>query len=82
ASAFGNPDDCPAFSPLATAPLQALDQPLHEPRGILELLTRLKDAERQLLDRHPALTTVPYNGLAERSSERIYLNSDGACRQQ
>ncbi len=59
-----------------------LDQPLHEPRGILELLTSLKDAERQLLDRHPALTTVPYNGLAERSSERIYLNSDGACRQQ
>ena len=82
ASAFGNPDDSPAFSPLATAPLQVLDQPLHEPRGILELLTSLKDAERQLLDRHPALTTVPYNGLAERSSERIYLNSDGACRQQ
>jgi PmbA protein len=82
ASAFGNPDDCPAFSPLATAPLETLEQPLHEPRGILELLTSLKDAERQLLDRHPALTTVPYNGLAERSSERIYLNSDGACRQQ
>ena len=82
ASAFGNPDDCPAFSPLATAPLEPLDQPLHEPRGILELLTSLKDAERQLLDRHPALTTVPYNGLAERSSERLYLNSDGACRQQ
>ena len=82
ASAFGNPDDCPAFSPLATAPLQVLEQPLHEPRGILELLTSLKDAERQLLDRHPALTTVPYNGLAERSSERIYLNSEGACRQQ
>ncbi len=82
ASAFGNPDDCPAFSPLATAPLQPLEQPLHEPRGILELLSSLKDAERQLLDRHPALTTVPYNGLAERSSERIYLNSDGACRQQ
>ena len=82
ASAFGNPDDSPAFSPLATAPLQVLEQPLHEPRGILELLTSLKDAERQLLDRHPALTTVPYNGLAERSSERIYLNSDGACRQQ
>ena len=38
---------------LATAPLQVLEQPLHEPRGILELLTSLKDAERQLLDRHP-----------------------------
>lgn len=28
ASAFGNPDDVPAFSPLATAPLAPLDQPL------------------------------------------------------
>jgi PmbA protein len=25
---------------------------------------------------------VPYNGLAQRRSERIYLNSEGACRQQ
>ena len=82
ASAFGNPDDTPAFSPLATAPLPQLDQPIHPPRGILELLDTLKDAERQLLARHSAIGTVPYNGLAERSSERIYLNSDGACRQQ
>jgi len=82
ASAYGNPDDTPAFSPLATAPLANLDQPLHEPRGILQLLDTLKDAERQLLGRHSAIGTVPYNGLAERSSERIYLNSAGACRQQ
>jgi len=82
ASAFGNPDDTPAFSPLATAPLASLDQPIHEPLGILQLLDTLKDAERQLLARHSAIGTVPYNGLAERSSERIYLNSDGACRQQ
>jgi len=82
ASAYGNPDDTPAFSPLATAPLASLDQPLHEPRGILQLLDTLKDAERQLLGRHSAIGTVPYNGLAERSSERIYLNSAGACRQQ
>ncbi|MFM8967954.1 MAG: TldD/PmbA family protein [Vulcanococcus sp.] len=82
ASAYGNPDDTPAFSPLATAPLPELDQPIHAPRGILHLLDTLKDAERQLLDRHAAIGTVPYNGLAERSSERIYLNSDGACRQQ
>ncbi|MFZ9620315.1 MAG: PmbA/TldA family metallopeptidase, partial [Prochlorococcaceae cyanobacterium] len=82
ASAFGNADDTPAFSPLATAPLQQLDQPLHEPLNILRLLETLKDAERQLLDRHAAIGTVPYNGLAQRSSERIYLNSNGACRQQ
>jgi len=82
ASAFGNPDDTPAFSPLATSPLQPLDQPLHQPRNILNLLETLKEAERQLLGRHTAISTVPYNGLAQRSSERIYLNSAGACRQQ
>ena len=82
ASAFGNADDIPAFSPLATAPLASLDQPIHQPHGILRLLDTLKGAEQELLARHDAIATVPYNGLAERSSERIYLNSDGACRQQ
>ena len=82
ASAFGNPDDTPAFSPLATAPVAQLDQPLHAPQGILHLLHTLKDAEQELLGRHSAIGTVPYNGLAERSSERLYLNSDGARRQQ
>ncbi|QVL53994.1 MAG: TldD/PmbA family protein [Cyanobium sp. M30B3] len=82
ASAFGNPDDTPAFSPLATAPLAELDQPLRPSRPILSLLDTLRDAERQLLERHPAIGTVPYNGLAQRRSERLYLNSDGACRQQ
>ncbi|MEB3185431.1 MAG: TldD/PmbA family protein [Cyanobacteriota bacterium] len=82
ASAFGNPDDTPAFSPLATAPLPELDQPIQQPLGILQLLDTLKDAERQLLGRHSAIGTVPYNGLAERGSERLYLNSAGACRHQ
>ena len=82
AAAFGNAQETPAFSPLATAPLTALDQPLHEPQGILRLLEQLKAAEQDLLGRHQAISTVPYNGLAERSSERIYLNSEGACRQQ
>ena len=82
ASAFGNPDDTPAFSPLATAPLPVLEQPRAEPQPILQLLATLRDAEAQLLQRHPAIGTVPYNGLAQRSSERLYLNSDGACRHQ
>ena len=82
ASAFGNPDDIPAFSPLATAPVAELQQPLHESRNILSLLETLRQAERELLGRHPAIQTVPYNGLAQRRSERIYLNSEGACRQQ
>ncbi|MFM7264206.1 MAG: PmbA/TldA family metallopeptidase, partial [Cyanobium sp.] len=82
ASAFGNPDDIPAFSPLATAPLAELQQPLHESRNILSLLETLRQAESELLSRHPAIQTVPYNGLAQRRSERIYLNREGACRQQ
>ncbi|MFN6131346.1 MAG: TldD/PmbA family protein [Synechococcaceae cyanobacterium] len=82
ASAFGNPDDIPAFSPLATAPLPQLEQPMREPVGILQLLDTLREAERDLLGRHPAIGTVPYNGLAERRSERLYLNSEGACRHQ
>jgi PmbA protein len=82
ASAFGNAEETPAFSPLATAPLVTLDQPIHQPQPILTLLDTLKEAERQLLDRHAAIGTVPYNGLAQRSSERLYLNSEGACRHQ
>ena len=82
ASAFGNAEETPAFSTLATAPLAPLDQPLHQPQPILSLLDTLKQAERQLLDRHIAIGTVPYNGLAQRSSERLYLNSEGACRHQ
>ncbi|MEB3262539.1 MAG: TldD/PmbA family protein, partial [Cyanobacteriota bacterium] len=82
ASAFGNPEDTPQFSPLATAPMALPDQPLHQPLGILQLLERLRSAEADLLGRHSAIGTVPYNGMAERSSERLYLNSDGACRQQ
>jgi PmbA protein len=82
ASAFGNPDDTPGFSPLATAPLATVDQPQRPGRPILSLLDTLRDAESQLLACHPAIGTVPYNGLAQRRSERIYLNSAGACREQ
>ncbi|MEX1323700.1 MAG: TldD/PmbA family protein [Synechococcaceae cyanobacterium] len=82
ASAFGNPDDTPGFSPLATAPLPELDQPLRPSRPILQLLDTLQDAEHQLLESHAAIGTVPYNGLAQRRSERLYLNSAGACRHQ
>ena len=82
ASRFGNPDDIPAFSPLATAPLEPLQQPREPALAILDLLEMLKQAEGDLLGRHPAITTVPYNGLAQRSGERLYLNSDGSCRHQ
>ena len=77
---YGNPDDIPQFSPLATAPLPKLDRPLKERQGILPLLAQLREAEASLLDRHPAIQTVPYNGMAESLSTSLYLNSDGAVR--
>ena len=77
---YGNPDDIPQFSPLATAPLPKLDRPLKERQGILPLLAQLREAEAGLLDRHPAIQTVPYNGMAESLSSSLYLNSDGAVR--
>lgn len=81
ASDYGNSDDIPAFSPLAKAPTPELHRPLQPAQGIQTLLNTLKDAEHQLLERHAAIETVPYNGLSEGCSERIYLNSDGALRQ-
>ena len=81
ASRFGNADDVPEFSPLAKAPIPELDRPLQPAQGIQALLKSLKAAEQDLLAQHKAIETVPYNGLSEGSSERIYLNSDGALRQ-
>lgn len=81
ASRFGNPDDIPHFSPLAKAPLPELNRPLQERRGILPLLETLREAEANLLSRHPSIQTVPYNGLAESLSQSLYLNSDGALRE-
>ena len=81
ASEFGNPDDVPGFSPLATAPQPDLHRPVQEAQGIQRLLEQLLDAEQQLLGRHPAIGTLPYNAMNEGSSERIYLNSEGALRQ-
>ena len=80
ASSFGNTEDIPGFSPLATAPIPELDRPLKPSQSIQTLLSTLKDVEGELLAKHPAIETVPYNGLSEGNSERIYLNSEGALR--
>ena len=80
ASRYGNPDDIPQFSPLATAPLPELHRPLKQREGILPLLAKRREAESDLLGRHPAIQTVPYNGMAESLSTSLYLNSDGAVR--
>jgi PmbA protein len=46
------------------------------------LLEKLIAAEKTLIDAHPAITGVPYNGLGQKDVERFYLNSDGAMRQE
>ena len=81
ASDFGNADDVPAFSILAKSPLPKLERPLRPAQGIQRMLEVLKEAEADLLSRHPAIQSIPYNGLGEATYERVYLNSDGALRQ-
>ncbi len=80
ASYFGNPKDTPQFSCLARDPLPELNRPLKEALTIQKLFQLLKSAERELLESHPAIETIPYNGLNEAKIERIYLNSDNANR--
>ncbi len=83
ASEFGVNEYIPDFSPLATAPLEASPPPADSPLAPAKtLLDQLIAAEQELLNRHPAIASVPYNGLSQRRTERFYLNSEGAARQQ
>tara|TARA_Y100001968_G_scaffold124044_1_gene113042 strand:+ start:10222 stop:11610 length:1389 start_codon:yes stop_codon:yes gene_type:complete len=80
ASAFGNEKESPEFSSLAKTELQELNTKLSNPHSIDDLLRILKKAEKQLIDTHQSIDSVPYNGLNESYMERIYINSDGASR--
>jgi PmbA protein len=81
ATSFGITDHAPDFSSEAQVPLaetRAATPAAHVP--IAELLEKLVPAERAILDAHPAIAGVPYNGLAQRDLERFYVNSTGAKR--
>tara|TARA_B100000965_G_scaffold404112_1_gene433984 strand:- start:216 stop:1604 length:1389 start_codon:yes stop_codon:yes gene_type:complete len=80
ASFFGNENESPEFSSLAKSPLNEINSKLNADHGIDELLTILKKAERNLIETHKSIDSVPYNGLSESHMERIYINSDGANR--
>lgn len=82
ASAFGDAQSPPRLSPQARDPLTPLHQPRQPTLPMQTLLERLLDAERQVLNSHPAISTVPYNGLAQARRERLYINSAGALRRQ
>ncbi|BCL35212.1 TldD/PmbA family protein [Nostoc sp. MS1] len=80
ASFFGVKENAPDFSPEATVPI---DNTLNEkaPQApVSELIDKLLLAEKELLAAHPAIQSVPYNGLAQRDIDRFYLNSAGALR--
>lgn len=81
ATSFGITDYAPDFSPEAKFPLietRTTKATAHVP--ISDLLRKLIQAERAVLDGHPAIAGVPYNGLAQRDLERFYVNSAGAKR--
>lgn len=80
ASFCGPSENIPDFSPLSTVPVESLNLPRFEAEAVPQLLEQLTAAERQLLDWHPAIASVPYNGLAQRETEHFYLNSAGARR--
>ncbi|USR92982.1 TldD/PmbA family protein [Phormidium yuhuli AB48] len=82
ASEFGAKDHVPDFSPEATKPIENQKTVQVPPLDVTQLIERLVDLEKQLLDAHPAIASVPYNGLAQRDLSRFYLNSEGAQRHE
>lgn len=82
ASAFGPKEHIPDFSPEAKTPIPDQQDIVTPQAPIDELINTLLDAEKQLLNAHEAIASVPYNGLAQRDSNMFYLNSDGALRQE
>lgn len=82
ASFFGVKENVPDFSPEATAPIEATAKDPADPAPVSDLLDKLIVAEKTLMESHSAIAGVPYNGLAQRLSDRFYLNSHGAMRRE
>lgn len=82
ASFFGVKENVPDFSPEATVSLTSTGKEPATPAPVPDLLGKLIAAEKALMAAHPAIAGVPYNGIAQRLSDRFYLNSEGAMRQE
>jgi len=80
ASEYGNQNEKTDFSPLAKEPIKPLITKTNKPAGIKKLLEVLRIAETNLLNKHEAIKSIPYNGLSETFFKRFYANSDGASR--
>lgn len=82
ASLFGVKEHVPDFSPEASAPIANLSNEKTPQVPVSKLIDSLISVEKELLEAHPAIKGVPYNGLAQRDIEKFYLNSDGALRNE
>lgn len=82
ASAFGAQEHIPDFSPEATMPIASVEYEKASASDVQDLIQTLVDAEKEVLEAHPAIASVPYNGIAQRDVDRFYLNSEGALRQE
>ncbi len=80
ASFFGVKENVPDFSPEATVPLSQQGNEKTPQAPVADLLERLIVAEKEVVEAHPAIASVPYNGIAQRDIDHFYLNSDGALR--
>ena len=82
ASVFGITEHAPDFSPEAKVTLPETAKEFSPQAPISDLLERLCKAEHRLLEAHPAIVGVPYNGLSQRDVERFYVHSEGAMRHE
>lgn len=82
ASLFGVKEHAPDFSPEATVPIPTPSDETAPQAPVSELIEILIKAEKELLEAHPAIKGVPYNGLSQNDISRFYLNSDGAIRNE
>ncbi len=80
ASEYGNKNEKIDFSPLSKEPIKSIFTNIKNPSGIKKLLEVLRIAESNLLKKHEAIKSIPYNGLSESFFKRVYANSDGASR--
>ncbi|MEL6320760.1 MAG: TldD/PmbA family protein [Cyanobacteria bacterium J06626_14] len=82
ASAFGPKENVPDFSPEAKNAIESKRFEQQSQAPVSKLIETLVDVERRLMDAHPAIAGVPYNGLAQRDINKFYVNSDGALRHE
>ena len=82
ASYFGVKENVPDFSPEARADTTDVKSTKTEQAPVSQLIDQLIKLEQKLIDAHPAIKQVPYNGLSQQDVDRFYLNSEGALRKE